>query len=164
MQTIPPDILARFDSILKQRNVPPGSRSEYRKWLRYFLDFRAKYPEAGERSVQVKQFSDKLRSKGQTDRQLEQAADAVSFFFASQRQQPHASEATGAQCSTLAVVRGVSVSPRDQGLAALTELSRKAAGMLCGPPGDALPIWPRATPVCSLKISWRRNTRTLRRN
>ena len=77
MRSIPPDILSRFDSILKQRDVPLLSRHDYRKWLRYFLDFRAKYPLPGERSVQFRLFSDKLRSKGQTDVQLEQAADAV---------------------------------------------------------------------------------------
>lgn len=113
MLTIPPDILTSFNNMLMQRNVPPGSRSDYVKWLRYFLDFRAKYPEPWERSVQVKQFTDKLRSKGQTNRQLEQAADAVSYFFASQRQESRISAAAYAQSHSPAVVRRVSVSPRD---------------------------------------------------
>ncbi len=86
MQTIPPDIIARFDAVLKQRNVPDFLLPEYSKWLRYFLDFRAKYPLPSERSSQVKLFSEKLRSKGQTTAQVKQAADAVSLLFVLERQ------------------------------------------------------------------------------
>ncbi len=39
MQPIPQKILARFKDILQQRNVPLYARSDYRKWLRYFLIF-----------------------------------------------------------------------------------------------------------------------------
>jgi hypothetical protein len=74
MQPIPADILGRFDDTLKRRSVPQLSRSDYRKWLRYFLHFRTKYSLPGDRSVQVKLFADKLRSKGQSDMQVEQAA------------------------------------------------------------------------------------------
>ncbi len=86
MKLVPPDTFARFDAVLKQRNVPEFSRPEYRKWLRYFLDFRAKYPPPAERTAQVKLFSEKLTSKGQTAAQVEQAADAVSLFFVFERQ------------------------------------------------------------------------------
>ena len=99
MKNIPPDILTRFDDILKLRNVPLFSRPEYRKWVRYFLDFQTKYPLPGERALQVRLFSEKLRSKGQVEAQVEQAADAVSLFFASQQKQLQAaplSNSTGA--------------------------------------------------------------------
>jgi len=85
MQPVPKDILDRFDVILNQRNVPAASRSDYRKWLRYFLDFQAKYPLPDSRADQVRLFAEKLRSKNQTAQQLEQAADAVSIFFALQQ-------------------------------------------------------------------------------
>jgi len=85
MKAIPPDILSRFHGILKQRAIPMHFHQEYRKWLCYFLDFHAKYPLSPERAEQVKLFSDKLRSKGRTPAQIEQAADAVSLFYASQR-------------------------------------------------------------------------------
>ena len=39
MKNIPPEILARFDDILKLREVSLFSRPEYRKWVRYFVDF-----------------------------------------------------------------------------------------------------------------------------
>ncbi len=44
MQPIPKDILAEFDTMLTQRWLSAFSQAEYRKWLRYFLDFRDKYP------------------------------------------------------------------------------------------------------------------------
>lgn len=52
MQIIPPDILARFDDILKQRGIPLFQIHEYRQWLRYFLDFRAEYPLSAEQNAQ----------------------------------------------------------------------------------------------------------------
>jgi hypothetical protein len=83
MQTIPKEIDARYEGILKQRQIPLILWNNYRKWVRYFLDFRVKYPSSAEKSVQVKLFSEKLRTKGQTAQQIEQAADAVSLYFAS---------------------------------------------------------------------------------
>jgi len=108
MKNIPPEILARFDDILKQRDVPQFSRPEYRKWVRYFLDFLAKYPLPGERSVQVRLFSEKLRSKGQAEVQVEHAAAAVSIFFASQQQHQATPLSTCNRTVPHAVVRGVS--------------------------------------------------------
>lgn len=83
MKPIPQNMLAGFNDMLKQRNVPPMLFADYRKWLRYFLDFSAKYPFPDSPSDQVRLFADKLRSKNQTARQIEQAAEAVSLFFAS---------------------------------------------------------------------------------
>ncbi len=81
MQPIPKDILDQFDAVLKQQKVAIASRNDYRKWLRYFLDFRAKYQPPNSRSEEVRLFIEKLRSKNQSAKQLEQAADAVSLFF-----------------------------------------------------------------------------------
>ncbi|MDH4101089.1 MAG: phage integrase N-terminal SAM-like domain-containing protein, partial [Nitrospirota bacterium] len=84
MLPIPETILKSFDAILEKKSVPPGLRQDYRKWLRFFLDFRAKYRPPDSRSEQVRLFSEKLKSKGQTPQQLKQAAQAVSLFFAVQ--------------------------------------------------------------------------------
>jgi hypothetical protein len=158
MQIIPPDILSRFDSILKQRNIPLLSRHDYRKWLRYFLDFRAKYPLPGERSVQVRLFSDKLRSKGQTDVQVEQAAAAVSLFFASDREKQACPGAV-----SHAVVPGLPMTRRRQGRIAQQVWSRKEAGVVCEPPGEATPVAPQALPGYFWKTNWKRNFRTPQR-
>ena len=82
MQPIPKNISAQFDEILKQRNIPVDAHNAYRKWLRYFLDFRAKHLPPDSRSEQVRLFAEKLWSKKQTAEQQAQAADAVSLFFA----------------------------------------------------------------------------------
>lgn len=145
MQTIPADILARFDDSLKHRNVPLFLRSEYRKWLRYFLDFRAKYPLPYERSVQVKLFADKLRSKGQSDMQVEQAADAVSLFFASQQKQQNCPLSIRKEAHSHAVVRNAPATTRDQGCPSQPLPSKQAADMACEPVGLPAPFEPVAS-------------------
>ena len=44
MQPIPDDILAHHEAVLTTRAVPVSRHAEYRKWLRYYLDFRSTYP------------------------------------------------------------------------------------------------------------------------
>ena len=87
MLSISPDILKQFDAVLGKKAVPFSIRADYRKWLRYYLDFRAKYQLPDSRSEQVRLFVEKLREKNQTSKQQEQAAHALSLFFASQRQE-----------------------------------------------------------------------------
>ncbi len=88
MLPVPAEILRSFDALLEKKSVSPRLRPDYRKWLRYFLDFRAKYKPPDSRSEQVRQFIDKLRSKGQSPWQLHEAAQAVSFYFATQTKAP----------------------------------------------------------------------------
>ncbi len=84
MLPIPQDVLAQFNAILKQRKVPERFHADYRKWLRYFLDFRGKYPPPDSISEQVRLFIKKLRKKNQTPEQQKQAAHALSLFFESE--------------------------------------------------------------------------------
>ena len=85
MLPIPDTVLTRFDAILEKRAVAPALRADYKKWLRYFLDFWSKYPVPDIRSDQVRLFIDKLREKRQTKAQQEQAAYAVSLYVELQR-------------------------------------------------------------------------------
>jgi len=85
MLPVPVLILKRFDAILEKRAVAPIQRADYKKWLRYFLDFCTKYPVPEARPDQVRLFIDKLREKRQTLFQQNQAAHAVSLFFEMQR-------------------------------------------------------------------------------
>ncbi|MEW6714241.1 MAG: hypothetical protein AB1306_03985 [Nitrospirota bacterium] len=62
-----------FDAALEKRDVAPAKRSDLKKWLRYFLDFRAKYPAPETRSEQVRLFIEKLRQKKQSRDQEKQA-------------------------------------------------------------------------------------------
>ena len=81
MQPIPEDILLQFNAVLDRKSVPSTLREDYRKWLRYFLDFRSKYVPQGDRSEKVRLFIEKMRSKGASGKDLHYAAHAVSLFF-----------------------------------------------------------------------------------
>jgi hypothetical protein len=70
MQAIPTNILEQYLVILKKRMVPGSRHADYKKWLRFFLDFRAKYKLSDSRSDQVRMFIQKLRSKKQSQKQL----------------------------------------------------------------------------------------------
>ena len=86
MQLIPNDILTQFEAVLKKRSVPVSRHADYRKWLRYYLDFRGKYSIPDSKSDHVRLFIEKLRNKDQTPEQQKQAAHALSLFFESQLQ------------------------------------------------------------------------------
>jgi hypothetical protein len=54
MQPISDDILRQFNAVLEQKAVPSSLRDDYRKWLKYYLDFRVKYPPLDSKSEQVR--------------------------------------------------------------------------------------------------------------
>ena len=56
MLPVPQDVLAKFDAVLRECVVPAPFHCDYRKWLRYFLDFRGKYPLPDSRSEQARLF------------------------------------------------------------------------------------------------------------
>ena len=84
MLPIPDEILRPFETIMAQKAVPLALRPDYLKWLKYYLDFRIKYPPPNSKSDHVRLFVEKLRSKGQTKAQVYQAAHALSLFFSLQ--------------------------------------------------------------------------------
>jgi HPt (histidine-containing phosphotransfer) domain-containing protein len=81
MIVIPPNLLARFESILTKRSVPNELRNYYKKWLRYYLDFCQKYKQPISTKESLQQFIKKLQEKNQTLWQQKQASDAVSLYF-----------------------------------------------------------------------------------
>ena len=105
MLPIPGDISAAFEAVLKQRAISGSRHADYRKWLRYYLDFRSKYPLPNSKSEQVRLFIEKLRKKNQSPEQQKQAAHALSLFFESQLRKKHVSpsqaEATTPTCSPI---------------------------------------------------------------
>ena len=105
MQPIPRNILSQFDAILKERDIPAEVHNDYRKWLCYFLDFRAKYSPPASRSDQVRLFAEKLRTKNQTMKQQEQAAEAVSLFFSLQKKNTPLSSTVAKKVTEVAVLR-----------------------------------------------------------
>jgi hypothetical protein len=85
MLPIPEEILKSFDTTLMKKAVPRQLRQDYRKWLQYFLDYRAKYQPPESRSEQVGLFVQKLQSKGQPRENQVQAAQVLSLYFANQK-------------------------------------------------------------------------------
>ena len=74
-------VFTQYLDCLKKNNVPVGYHSEYVKWLRYFLDFCAKYVITHDKSERLQLFVEKLREKNQSEDQCKRATQAVSLYF-----------------------------------------------------------------------------------
>lgn len=74
-------LLARFETYLIANKVSENSHAYYKKWLRFYLDFCAKYLLDPTRRESLATFLQKLRDKKQTDMQQQQAAHAVSLYY-----------------------------------------------------------------------------------
>ncbi|NTW87608.1 MAG: integron integrase [Desulfobulbaceae bacterium] len=85
MILIPNDLLLRYMSHLKVRGIEIARYAEYKKWLRYYLDFCDKYPVPEGLAERVRLFMGKLQSKKQSEAQRACAAHAISLYFEMQR-------------------------------------------------------------------------------
>lgn len=81
MIPVPQPAMNDYVAILTSREIPPIHVEHYKKWLRYFYDFYAKYLDTDDKPEKVKLFLEKLRSKNQTPVQCQQAAHAISLYF-----------------------------------------------------------------------------------
>jgi integron integrase len=70
-----------FVQLLRSQGIPAGQVEYYQKWLRYYYDFSAKYLYEQDQSAKVRLFLDKLKSKGQSPVQCQQAAHAVTLYY-----------------------------------------------------------------------------------
>ncbi len=81
MTSVPNTVFSQYESILKKRNIPPSCYPDYKKWLRYYLDYCAKYPLPESKSERVQLFSKKLQMKKQSEQQRQQAIHAVFLYY-----------------------------------------------------------------------------------
>lgn len=81
MIAVPHEVMTRFVMLLRERGVSDRQLEYYQKWLRYFYDFSSRYLQEHERAERVRLFLDKLKSKGQSSVQCQQAAHAVALYF-----------------------------------------------------------------------------------
>ncbi|MDD2271851.1 MAG: phage integrase N-terminal SAM-like domain-containing protein [Desulfuromonadaceae bacterium] len=81
MIPVPYSVMNDYVTLLRIREIPPAHVENYKKWLRYFYDFYAKYLDTDDKSEKIKLFLEKLRSKKQTLAQCQQAAHAISLYF-----------------------------------------------------------------------------------
>src|ERR1035437_9548223 len=81
MIPVPYSVMNDYVAILGNREIPDTHVEHYKKWLRYFYDFYAKYLDTDDKPEKVKLFLEKLRDKNQTPAQCQQAAHAISLYF-----------------------------------------------------------------------------------
>lgn len=80
MLNIPPELLTRFVAFLEKRTVPSSHYNDYKKWLRYYMDYCNEYGLQDGGSKSLTQFLGKLREKKQTEVQIRQAGHAVTLY------------------------------------------------------------------------------------
>ena len=81
MLQTPPKIRTQFDTMLIEKNIPKSAHNDYRKWLRYYLDFCLKYHFDNSRKESLPYFIKKIRDKRQTTGQQKQAHQAISVYY-----------------------------------------------------------------------------------
>ena len=81
MLQIPPKIRAQFDTMLIEKNIPKSAHADYRKWLRYYLDFCHTYHFDNSKKESLPHFIKKLNDKRQTIGQQKQAHQAISIYY-----------------------------------------------------------------------------------
>lgn len=77
----PRKLWEKFDRWMAAEGVPGNEQGQYRKWLRFYLDFCAKYHHEYANPVSLRSFVEKLASKRQTVKQREQAKRAVGIYY-----------------------------------------------------------------------------------
>ena len=82
MIQIPEQIRRQFNSALGAKNIPVNFHADYRKWLRYYLDFCHKYHFDAADRKSLPCFIKKLQQKKQNIQQQKQAHAAISLYYA----------------------------------------------------------------------------------
>jgi len=77
MLTVTPSLSQAFESQLSLRNIPDQQRRDFHKWLRFYLDYCAKYTYDPTLTASFAGFDEKLKSKGQFDAQRKQARRSI---------------------------------------------------------------------------------------
>ena len=70
----------KFDRYLAAADIPRHEHANYRKWLRFYLDFCSKYRHEYANADSVPPFLEKLASKRQDSAAREQAGESVSIY------------------------------------------------------------------------------------
>lgn len=81
MLMIPNEMFTRYTIYLVKRRVGVDRHAEYKKLLRYYLDFCDRSLSSDIDSRRVRLFMEKLEEKGQSKMQRQQAANAISLYF-----------------------------------------------------------------------------------
>jgi hypothetical protein len=81
MLTVLASLSQSFESQLSLRNIPDQQRRDCHKWLRFYLDFCAKYASDPKLTASFAGFDEKLKIKGQSDAQRLEARRAIAIYY-----------------------------------------------------------------------------------
>ena len=81
MLNIPVALFTKYSILLNKKQVPISVHNNYKKWLRYYLDFCHKYCHQYADKESLKHFMIKLHEKHQSPAMQEEAAKAVSLYY-----------------------------------------------------------------------------------
>ncbi len=81
MLTVTASLSQAFEAQLGQRNVPDQQRCDFHKWFRFYLDFCAMYTLDPKLTASFAGFDEKLKSKGQSDAQRQQARRSIAIYY-----------------------------------------------------------------------------------
>lgn len=81
MLVVPEELRERYAGFLKEKGVQASAVGVCQKWLRFYLDFCAKYGFVSEAVSSREPFLDKLRKKKQTTEKQQQALIAISYYY-----------------------------------------------------------------------------------
>jgi integron integrase len=152
MEPIPRLALTEFEVLLEKKAIPPNEWGNYKKWLRYFFDFRTKYPLPEACSEQVRLFIGKLQEKKQTTEQQNQAAHALSLYFETQRKK----ESTVAEIRTYTPKQPILLPPsvREKSHPLPRSLQPKTAPLTTPPQPPSWRRWEDGYPITSASPEW----------
>ncbi len=74
-------LLSNYSSILTKKYVPVSVHNNYKKWLRFYLDFCHKYGQPYASRDSLKRYIDKLHEKNQSPEHQKEVANAVSLYY-----------------------------------------------------------------------------------
>ncbi len=78
----------KLDPLFVHKGIPKSEHYNFRKWLRYYLDFCKKYHFPESKPESIPHFIKKLQKKHQSSQQQKQAAFALSLYYAIVRSDP----------------------------------------------------------------------------
>ncbi len=81
MLNIPAALFTKYSLLLNKKSVPNSLHNNYKKWLRYYVDFCHKYCHRYADKESLKHFMIKLQEKHQSPAMQEEAAQTVSLYY-----------------------------------------------------------------------------------
>jgi integron integrase len=81
MLAIPSALQAQIEDYFRNKAVPIRQQGEYKKWLRYYLDFCGKYHFSPTQENSLPRFIAKLQDKKQTEEQRKQAKKSIALYY-----------------------------------------------------------------------------------